>query len=742
MAGVLAAALGLGAAGPASAQQGQDEAARLVFLAAAPGEGRPASAGDDLKVLTLDRLPEAGEAELQVLAALLRSNPVSTFVATPDGPTGARTGDLHLVLDLALAKGEADQAVSVSLGGETMPLDAFAGRLSSLVSAFNAEARQMAYLRIDDPEDLLAAALADLRGAIEPSGFAMSILMVGADPATCEGPRAPVHYAIIGGIADSDPFGDGDGDTTIAEATAYVSAALQRNVTRQEPCAARYSLILRGDDDPARAVVRAEATPIFPDMETAVYQEKFQALFLMSADEEGPIRDYLQTCTYCPSEAALSDRLREIGERQLALRLETGIWEGIRDDTDPGRITVYLENCKLCAFRDEAEALIARLEQIDATRDAEAEAFRSLAAARDLTGLRGWIADCVACLQREEAAALVSELEADTRVQAEAAALDEAVTQRNAELIEAWLQECEVCAAKGEAEAALAGLQEQAVAATACLTAAGLPQQGGPRLLSEINQMAARALCGSVLAAHPGNPLAITALGRVEQAAGNMDEARAAYEAGIEAGIAAAYGLAAHSLYAPGDGNVADYTGAEQLAREGHARGDWLSGEVLTVLYSRELIEGQGADDAFAIALRDAESGNSVAQFFTGYFYRIGAGVPQSDSDAVAWLTQSVDQGYVHANSFLAEIFEEGGEGVPQDTERAAELYWAALSAGDPTALDRLANQINDRPSAIIGAIQTRLRDVGAFSGRVDGIGGNNTASAIRVYANSVQTAN
>ena len=711
---------------------------RLVFLAADAAEGRPGAMADTLEVLSLEGLPAEGDAEIEVLGALLRSSPVSTFVASSDASGGAQTGELHIVVDLALAASGSD-GPAVTVGGETMPLGTFARRLESLVAAFNPTARQIAYIRIDDPEDRFAEALLDMRAAIEPVGFGLTVLMVGADKASCEGDRAPVHYSLIGGIADSDPFGNADGVTTAGEATAWVSDALERAVNRGEPCAARYSLILRGDKDPERVLVGGTgATPVFPEMETAVYRERFQALFLMSAEEEDPIRDYLQSCTYCPSEASLSARLRQIGEQQMALRLEAGIWEEIRNDTDASRITVYLENCQLCAYQDEAEAMIERFSAIDAARDEEAAQLRMLAAAQDLQGLRAWIDECVACEQVEEARALVTELESDGRIEQETEALQTAVASRNAEKIRGWLDNCEVCAAEMEAKAALDQLTAEAETAQSCLVAAGLPQQGGPRLLEDIREGAARAVCGTALEASPGNPLAVTAMGRIEQAAGDLEAARAAYDAGMEAGIPAAFGLAAHSLYAPGDDTPADYLAAEELALEGHARGDWLSGEVLTVLYSRDLIEGKGAADAFEIAQQYAEAGNPVAQFFTGYFYRIGNGVERSDTDAVEWLQKSVDQGYVHANSFLAEVYERGGSGVAQDGERAATLYWAALQEGDPTAIERLSNQINARSGVVIAAIQTRLRDAGVYGGGIDGIGGNATATAVRRYAQTL----
>ncbi|QQA44472.1 SEL1-like repeat protein [Pelagovum pacificum] len=731
-------------AAPFAAAQTEDVktsegASRLVFMSADPSEGRPGNAAPDLKVLALPELPEAGEADVEVLAALLRSSPVSTFIATPDSPSGAQTGDLHLVLDATLGGASGESGVSVEVGGESMSMQAFGERLKALTDALNPERRQTAYIRLSDPEDHFAGALGQLRSAIDPAGFGMSVLMVGVDAATCEGARSPIHYTLIGGLADGAPFGDDNGKTTLAEAMSWVQASLERDVAREAPCAARYSLILRGDQDPERVLVETGGQPLFPEMETAVYREKFQSLFLMTSSDSAQIGEFLDSCTYCPNESELTARQQEIGERQLALELEKGIWDEIRGDDTPGRIEVYLSNCQLCAYRDEAEAAITQLAAAEEARTDENDLFRNLVASNDLPGLRDWIDTCIACDFIDDAREAVATLENDSRVEEELSALKAAIEARNADEVESWLASCEICSGQDEAQAALDDLVAQAEAARPCVEAAGLPQQGGPRLLTDIDQSAARATCGAALTRFPGNPLAVTALGRIEQAAGNMTEAQAAYEAGMEAGIPAAYGLAAHSLYAPGNGTVADYEGAEQLAVEGMRRGDWLSGEVLTVLYSRELIDGKGPAEAAEIALEHAEAGNPVAQFFTGYFYRIGSGVPANDREAVRWLQAAVDRGYTHANSFLAEIYEDGGEGVPADADVAGELYWSALEAGDPTATDRLSSQINDRPSPVVRVIQTRLQQAGVFNGRVDGIGGNATASAVLRYAASVQ---
>lgn len=689
--------------------------------------------GDALAVLSLPDLPDAGEAGLEVLAALLRGNPVSTFISSDDQGRAA-TGDLSLVLDLGLQSGPA--GAEVVLAGEAMGTADFAARLAGLVNAFSPERRQMAFVRITDPEGLMPATLEALSGAFTGAGLGLSLAMVGPDAAACGGARNALHYAVLAGVADRAPFGDGNGSTSVDEAAEFVSLALERDVARGAACAAEYSILVRGGA--GGDLVDTPAKPLITEMESQLYTETFEALFLMSSEEPGPVRAFLQSCTFCPSEADLSERLQVIAERELTLALETNIWEGIREDDTPVRLSVYLENCQLCAYEGEARARISTLEAAAAAREEENAAYRALVAAKDLSGLMAWADSCVACDFETEARAEIAKLESDAAFIAERDALDAAMSAMNAGAIREWLESCTLCGGEDEAVAMLNKLVTEAEVAGPCVAAAGLPQQGGPRLLGDIDQPAARATCARVLAEFPGSPVATVALGRVEQAAGNLPAALDAYEDGMAAGLAEAYGLAAHAAYAPGNGSVADYARAAELAQIGYERGDWLSGEVLAVLYSRELVDGKSAEDAFMVAETHAQEGNPVAQFFTGYFSRIGVGVDASDEVAVQWLAQSSAQGYLHANSFLAEILEQGGEGVEPDPERAASLYWEALAGGDPTARDRLSNQIGDRSAVVVREIQTQLREAGAYTGRVDGIGGNNTASAVIRYAESL----
>lgn len=717
-------------ASPAAAEN-EDEP-RLVFLGTDPVAAAPGPVEGDLSVLRLDTLPTVDRVNEQVLAAILRSNSISTFVSTRDS-TSATSGPLHLVTSLELGGGA--DGVNVSMRGETMALDGFSQRLEAMVAALNPDKRQMAFVYMADPEGRLPSVLDALSSSFQGIGMAMTVLVVGNEAEACRARTVPMEYAVLGGLADRVPFGDGDGMTTATEATRWISGAVTRSMTRGPDCAARYSLILRGDGTDELVVARHSGPPLIPAMDGAVGREEFKALFLRDASEPDQIGAYLETCTYCPHEQELTERLRTISRRQMALDLETGVWDSIRDDETPERLRVYVANCDLCQFRDDAEARIARIEAADSARAEETARFRALRAARDLNGLRDWRDTCVACDQKAQADALIEDILSDTRLTEENAALQTAIDAHNAEAIAAWLDTCKICSVRNDAQAALDRISDGARAAAACVKAAGLPQHGGPRLLSGIDQPTARAACTAVLDTHPGNPAAITAMGRVDQAAGNMRAARQAYALGITAARPEAFGLGAYSAFSPGDETGPDHAKAERLALEGVERGDWLSGEVLTLLYLRDLIDGKDAADAFEIAAADAEEGNPVAQFFMGYFYNTGTVVEQSVPRAKDWFTKSVAQGYLHAHSFLAEILEDGSEDILADTGRAAELYWKALTGGDATALQRLTDQIGDRPPEVVRIVQDRLREEGVFRGMVDGIAGPRTVGAVTRFA-------
>lgn len=737
-AGALAAMLGLGLAAAGQPAAAGDGNARLLFLGADPALGAPGPSSGALPFLAMSTLPAAGAARAEVTAALLRSNPVSTFVAAPDA-LGGSVEDFFLVADLAVA----GDGSGVALGGESLALAEFGARLGAVVDALSPARRQIAFLRLADPGDAFPMMVAEVQAAVGAAGFAMTVLSVdrgGADAPCAPGPGGANHFAVIAGVADRAPFGDGDGRSTVAEVEAWLAAALSREVRRGGACAGRYSLIVKAEADPARVLAGHGPVPLFPEMESRLYLESFEAMFLMRSEDQERVRAFLDSCSYCPQEAALVERLRTMRERELALALETQIWDEIRADGTPERLEIYLANCTLCAFRAPAEARLAELRAAAEAAAAEAAALRQALAARDPAALRAWIEGCGACEGRAMADRAIAEIEADAAYRAERAALAAAVAAGDAAALQKWLASCRVCDGRAEAEAALVRAGRLAEAAAPCLALAGLPQQGGPRRLEEIDGAAAAAVCGAARAVFPDDPTLITLAGRIDQAAGRTAEAAAAYAAGVAAGVPAAHGLAAYMYFVPAEGVEPDLARAEELARGGAALGDWLSREILIVLYSRELIEGRAPGEAFAIARDLAAEGNPVAQFFAGYFYLTGTGVEPSDAEAARWLDAAVAQGYTHAFAFLAELVE-AGRGLPAEPERAAELYWTALSAGDTTALDRLTGQLSERSRDVIRLIQDRLREAGAYAGRIDGLPGPGTVAAVQRYVEALGSA-
>ncbi len=87
----------------------------------------------------------------------------------------------------------------------------------------------------------------------------------------------------------------------------------------------------------------------------------------------------------------------------------------------------------------------------------------------------------------------------------------------------------------------------------------------------------------------------------------------------------------------------------------------------------------------YAAAYREflplAEQGHAAAQFFLGFMYEEGRGVPQSDAQAVAWYRKAAEQGLADAQNNLGVMYHEG-EGVPQSDAQAVEWLRKAAEQG------------------------------------------------------------
>lgn len=728
---LFATVLALAAPAAATAEDGQTQ---LLFVGAAPGAGLDGARTDTFPVIAINALPAADAVRQEVFAARLRANRVSTFV---DGPSDNDKQFEQFFLVTRATLDATPEGHRLSLGAEAFTMQDFAGRLGSAVQAFDPKHRRIGFLHLVDEADQFPLAMPDLQAALGGLGFDMLVLMIegGAAAADC-GTAQPLHYSLVSGLADRTPFGDGDGVSTVAEVEGYLTGALNRAKLRG--CGPSYSLILKAGDDRALALIEQGSASLFVEMENRLYHETFEAMFLLESQDVTNMQAFLQSCVYCPNEAELQGRLRAMEDAARTAALEAEIWDRIKADTSRERLAIYFERCGLCEFREEAQARIDLIDAKAAAFDQEDRDFRAARDARDLAGLRAYEADCIACTHKDAAARLIAEIEADTAYQAERALLAEAVETRNPLRLEAYLKRCEVCDGQAEVAATLDLLTKLEALREPCLRLAGLPQFQGPRKLEDIDQAEAVATCQAAAQEFPEDGLLRTTLGRIAQAAGDWETAKAAYTFGMQAEVPAAYGLAAYSFYSPQDGSRIDLEKVEELAAQGAAMGDWLSQEILTVIYSKDLVPGKTGEDAFAIAERIATEGNPLAQFFVGYYYLTGTGTEPTDALAEEWLRKAVDQGYTHAYSFLAELHERGGSaGVPRP-DQAADLSWAALEQGDPTATDRLTTQLGDRDREVIRLIQERLRLAGLYRGRVDGVPGPGTAAAIREYADSL----
>jgi TPR repeat protein len=270
-----------------------------------------------------------------------------------------------------------------------------------------------------------------------------------------------------------------------------------------------------------------------------------------------------------------------------------------------------------------------------------------------------------------------------------------------------------------------------------CLAVAGLPQMGGPRKLEDIDRVKATAVCGRAAAAFPDDGLVRVMQGRIAQAAGDFANAAAAFADGMEQGVPAAFGLAAYAHYTPADGGPIDPMQVEALALAGADKGDWLSQEVLTVLYSKDLVPGKSGREAFEVAHKIAEEGDPLAQYFVGHYFMTGVGTDASLEKAAAWLEKAVDGGYTDASAPLAQVYEQA-TGAAARPELAAELYWSALGQGDAAATQHLTTELAKRSAEVVRIIQGKLREQGLYRGAVDGVPGPGTEAAIRAYANSI----
>ena len=121
------------------------------------------------------------------------------------------------------------------------------------------------------------------------------------------------------------------------------------------------------------------------------------------------------------------------------------------------------------------------------------------------------------------------------------------------------------------------------------------------------------------------------------------------------------------------------------LAKQGYANAQFFFG----FMY----YNGQGVPQDYAKTLqwwrKAAEQGYAKAQYNLGVMYRKGQGVPQDYAKALQWWRKAAEQGDANAQFNLGVMYRKG-QGVPRDDAEAAKWYRKAADQGDAVAQNNI----------------------------------------------------
>ena len=124
--------------------------------------------------------------------------------------------------------------------------------------------------------------------------------------------------------------------------------------------------------------------------------------------------------------------------------------------------------------------------------------------------------------------------------------------------------------------------------------------------------------------------------------------------------------------------------------------------------------EGKAAYDRgdYAKAYKEfrvlAEQGDAKAQYYLGFMYCNGFGVPQDFAEAVKWWRKSAEQGNAEAQDSLGEMYSRG-EGVPQDFVQAYMWFNLAAAQDFPDAAKDRDKVAREAPEVRYEAMKARL---------------------------------
>ena len=100
---------------------------------------------------------------------------------------------------------------------------------------------------------------------------------------------------------------------------------------------------------------------------------------------------------------------------------------------------------------------------------------------------------------------------------------------------------------------------------------------------------------------------------------------------------------------------------------------------------------------ALTLLQKSADAGDPEAQLYLGLAYYQGWGVPRDRTKAARLFSNPAQLNYPQAAVMLARMFEEGEGGLTQSDDAALEWYLAAANEGDPVAMTKAGDMLEDQ---------------------------------------------
>ncbi len=268
-------------------------------------------------------------------------------------------------------------------------------------------------------------------------------------------------------------------------------------------------------------------------------------------------------------------------------------------------------------------------------------------------------------------------------------------------------------------------------------------------------------------AAEAGDPIGQAGLGTAHLYGSGVEQSDSEAFRLLNLSADQGYAIAESSLafmYREGVGVPASSTTAAALDHRSAEKGYDVAQNNLGDLYLTGEGVRESAEKAAAWYRLAALQNNVDAQYRLAGLYYSGIGVTQSREETARWLTQAADQGHVPSQTWLGRLYYDG-DGVEQSFAKAFDLFSAAAEHDDPEAHFRLAihyigaqgvsedvgkaadhyitslrlglKWLIDRESdqwleEEARAVQHKLRELGLYTGPVNGQIGATTRTAMR----------